>query len=292
MQDFILVNIPFCGVEEFSSYAESEEESFINESLTPGAAAKIEEGPEYLDVWTDETRNDIARLWSEDYFRELETLTGIKVNARTSEAVWGCDGSWGREWIDVYVNPVDLQKVFDENRDKIAAAIAFELSPSEGFAPFPEAIEEAERFDVTNMRPALIEAGLSGVLDAYSSSKTVGLIKFGAYPRRIDSGLSDVFYSALYRSAKSKLGAYAMWHDIEAAEESGEIRVECVPQSWVPYLVNADPSGLTEEDVKRCDAWAEYVVSAGYSPWSIEPLELEPFSVPDGVKVMLPRLNG
>ena len=40
--------------------------------------------------------------------------------------------------------------------------------------------------------------------------------------------------------------------------------LEAVPEWAISYLVNDDPSGLTGEDVKLCDEWAERMSAAGY----------------------------
>ena len=41
--------------------------------------------------------------------------------------------------------------------------------------------------------------------------------------------------------------------------------LEAVPEWALSYLVNSDPSGLSDEDIKACDEWAERMHAAGYS---------------------------
>lgn len=288
--EYKTVHIPFCGLDEFDSILESEATYVTDECLTQAARIRLDsESGLYIDGWTNEVRDTIARSWSREYFAKIEEITGVEVPCDTESAVYENDGNWGFQWVEVPVDPEALQVLFDENKKAVREALARALTPRSGFAPFDSAIEEAERFDVTEMRPALIEAALTGILDAYQSDDTDGLID-ECLPYEIEDEAREAFGIALETSARDVLGPYALWSDVEAAAEAGEIAVEKIPECWLSYLVNCDPSGLPEEELTECDTWAEGVKDRGFDASRLDPLDIDR-DVDGTVRVMVPRWN-
>lgn len=288
--EYKTVHIPFCGLEEFDLILESEAAYITDECLTQAARIRLEnESGLYLDGWTGEVRDTIARAWAREYFNKIEELTGVEVPCDTESAVYENDGNWGFQWIAVPVDPECLQVLFDENKKAVREALARALTPRSGFEPWPSAIREAEGIDVKEMRPALIEAALTGILDAYQSDDTDGLID-ECLPYEIEDAAREAFGIALESSVRETLGSYALWSDVEAAVETGGIAVEKIPECWTPYLVNCDPSGLPEEEIAECDTWAESVKDRGFDTTRLEPLDIDR-DVDGTVRVMVPRWN-
>lgn len=288
--EYKTVHIPFCGLEEFDSILESELEYISDECLTQAARGRLEnESGLYLDGWTSEVRDTIARAWAREYFAKIEELTGVEVPCDTESAVYESDGNWGFQWVEVPVDPEALQVLFDENKKAVRGALDRALAPRSGFEPWPSAIREAEGMDVKEMRPGLIEAALTGILDAYQSDDTDGLID-ECLPYEIEEDAREAFGVALETSVRDVLGTYALWSDVENAEHRGEIVVEKIPECWLPYLVNCDPSGLPDEELAECDTWAESVKDRGFDVTRVDPIDIDR-DVDGTVRVMVPRWN-
>lgn len=282
--------IPFCGMEEFESVYESELEYITDRCLTQAARSRLEsESGLYIDGWTSEVRDTIARSWAREYFSKLAEVTGVEVPVDLESAVYGNDGNWGFQWVEVLADPEALQVLFDENKKAAREALNRALAPRSGFEPWPSAIREAEGLDVKEMRAGLIEAALTGILDAYQSNDTDGLID-ECLTYEIEDAVREVFGLALETSARDMLGTYALWSDVENAEHRGEIAVEKIPECWLPYLVNCDNSGLPEEEITECDTWAESVKDRGFDVTRLDPLDIDR-DVDGTVRVLVPRWN-
>lgn len=271
----IRIEIPFCGLEAAAALAgeDSEFDYFFDVELTPAAAARAREGGG-LYTWDDGLRSAVARAWTAAYFEKLWDLTGIRVDydESTARARWDRAG-FGFEWIEVKADPAALERLFKIQEHEVRTALDRALEPRPGFSPFASAIEEANRFDVRRMRGALVAAGLAGILDAYQTDDKDGLID-DFLPDRAAEEIRDAIGAALEKAAHAALGPLALEFDVERAELDGEIYVARIPDAWLPYLVNDDPSGLT--DVAEADEWAEGIYERGFTTWGLEPLDIDP----------------
>lgn len=271
----ISIEVPFCGLEAAAALAgeDSEFDYFFDVELTPAAATRARDAGG-LDIWGDDLRSAVARAWTSAYFEKLFDLTGIRVDydESTARACWDAAG-FGFEWIEVNADPAALERLFKIQEHEARAGMARALEPSSGFAPFSSAIEEANRFDVRRMRGALVAAGLAGVLDAYQTDEADGLVD-DFLPDRTVEEIRDAIGAALEKAARADLGPLALEFDVERAELDGEIYVARIPAAWLPYLVNDDPSGLT--DVAEADEWVEGIYERGFTTWGLEPLDIDP----------------
>lgn len=272
----ISIEIPFCGLEAAAALAgeDSEFDYFFDVELTPAASARARDAGG-LYTWNDDLRSAVARAWTSAYFEKLFDLTGVRVDydESTARACWDAAG-FGFEWIEVKADPAALERLFKIQEHEARAGMARALEPSSGFAPFSSAIEEANRFDVRRMRGALVAAGLAGVLDAYQTDDKDGVIEDGFLPDRAVEEIRDAIGAALEKAARADLGPLALEIDVERAELDGEIYVARIPAAWLPYLVNDDPSGLT--NVAEADEWAEGIYERGFTTWGLEPLDIDP----------------